>query len=95
MLALWAFLTVALAAQATWRGVAPAAVLVHAASRKIDVNRASVAELQVLPGIGPGRAEAVVLERIRGGSFRGLDDLGRVHGFGPRMLARLAPHVVF
>ena len=87
--------TVGLAARATWRGVAPAAPLVHMVSWRVDVNRASVAELQVLPGIGPGRAEALVLERIRGGIFAGLEDIGRVRGFGAVALDRLAPHVAF
>lgn len=87
--------TVGLAARATWRGVAPAAPLVHMVPWRVDVNRASVAELQVLPGIGPGRAEALVLERIRGGIFAGLEDLGRVRGFGAVVLDRLAPHVAF
>lgn len=64
-------------------------------SWRVDVNRASVAELQVLPGIGPGRAEALVLERIRGGLFAGLEDLERVRGFGAVVLDRLAPHVAF
>ena len=87
--------TVGLAVRATWRGVAPAAPLVQVVPWRVDVNRASVAELQVLPGIGPGRAEALVLERIRGGFFRGLEDLGRVRGFGAMVLGRLAPHVAF
>jgi len=61
----------------------------------IDVNRASVGELQALPGVGPRRAEALVLERIRNGPFERLDQLARVYGFGPELLRRLRPHLRF
>jgi competence protein ComEA len=59
--------------------------------RRIDVNRASVAELQLLPRIGPTLAARIVEERERSGAFRDLADLGRVRGIGPRTLERLAP----
>ncbi|MCA8977816.1 MAG: helix-hairpin-helix domain-containing protein [Planctomycetes bacterium] len=48
----------------------------------IDVNRAGLAELQALPGIGPTRAEAIILHRLRHGPFRCVDDLTRVDGLG-------------
>jgi len=61
---------------------------------RIDLNRASVAELQALPGVGPARAEAIVLHRIRHGPFRALEDLDRVDGFGPGRCAALRDHLV-
>ncbi len=61
----------------------------------VDVNAASGAQLQALPGLGPSRAEALVLERIRSGPFTGLEDLERVHGFGPAMRRSLEPFVRF
>lgn len=63
--------------------------------RRIDVNRANVAELSVLPGIGRSRAQAIVLARVRSGPFRCLEDLGRVDGFGPGTLGALRDHVTF
>ena len=62
---------------------------------RIDVNHAGAAELQALPSVGPSRAEALVLERIRNGPFVDLADLSRVHGFGPETLCRLAEFVCF
>ena len=41
----------------------------------LNVNRASVAELEALPGIGPVYAAAVVEARESGGSFTTTDDL--------------------
>ena len=58
---------------------------------RIDLNRAPVPELMALPGIGPGRARAVVLHRVRHGPFTRLPDLLQVDGIGPETLARLRP----
>ncbi len=60
---------------------------------RIDVNRASVAELTELPGIGPAKAAAIVDERSRK-PFSSVDDLARVSGIGGRMLEQLRDHVV-
>jgi competence protein ComEA len=60
----------------------------------VDVNRASVAELTALPGIGPALAERIVAAREEGGRFRSVDDLVRVSGIGPAKLERLRGAVV-
>lgn len=59
----------------------------------IDVNSATAAELQQLPGIGPVRAERIVEERERGGRYRSVDDLVRVAGFGPSRVRGLSGRV--
>ena len=56
----------------------------------LDPNRASAEALALLPGIGPARAAAIVAERARG-PFRRPGDLARVHGIGPRTVAKLRP----
>jgi competence protein ComEA len=61
----------------------------------VDCNRASIQELATLPGIGPARARAIVLHRVRHGPFRDPSELGAVDGIGPDTLAELAPHVRF
>lgn len=56
----------------------------------VDLNRASVAELRVLPRIGPKLAQRIVAERARGGPFHSLEQLApRVRGIGKRTVARL------
>lgn len=60
---------------------------------RIDVNRATVAELTTLPGIGPTRARAIVLYRVRHGPLATLQDLARVDGIGPGTLADIAPYL--
>ncbi len=56
----------------------------------IDVNRATIAELEALPRIGPALARRITRERSRGGAFRDLAALARrVRGIGVKTVARL------
>lgn len=60
---------------------------------RLDPNRASAVELDRLPGVGPATAEALVRDREAEGPFRTAEDLLRVRGVGPALLARLGPHL--
>ena len=53
----------------------------------LDLNAASTAELEELPGIGPARALAIVAYRDGNGGFGRVEDLLRVDGIGPGTLA--------
>jgi competence protein ComEA len=59
----------------------------------IDVNRATAAELQRLPGVGPVLAARIIAYRDSAGPFRALSDLRQVPGIGPASLEKLRPHV--
>jgi len=61
---------------------------------RVVLNRAGVADLMQLPGVGEKRARAIVALRERVGAFRSLRDLLRVRGLGAKMLRRLEPKVV-
>jgi len=88
--------TAALAVRAAGRGLLPArSGPAPANATRVDVNRASVAVLQTLPGIGPGRARALVLHRVRHGWFRQPADLLAVDGLGPSTVAELLAHIEF
>ena len=56
----------------------------------LDLNTATAAELDALPGIGPVLAARIV-EHRRHGAFRSVEELLSVPGIGPRLLARLRP----
>jgi DNA uptake protein ComE-like DNA-binding protein len=58
----------------------------------VNVNRASEAELRLLPGIGRGRAHAIV-ERRSKRPFASLDELGRMKGMSG-VVKRLRSHLV-
>jgi competence protein ComEA len=59
----------------------------------LDLNLATPAQLEALPGIGPSLARAIVAERERGGGFRSVDDLRRVRGIGDSRFSQLQPLV--
>lgn len=61
----------------------------------IDVDHASAAELDRLPGIGPALAQRIVEDREANGAFGSVEALQRVRGIGPALAARLAPLVTF
>lgn len=60
-----------------------------ARDRRLDLNRASLAELDGLPGIGPALAGRIVADR----PYRSVEELDRVRGIGAATLARLRPRV--
>ena len=63
---------------------------------RLDVDRASATELEVLPGIGPALARRIIAARDSSGPFGSLDTLqSRVRGVGPALSKRLAPAVTF
>jgi competence protein ComEA len=71
----------------------PASKKKTARTQAIDINRASGAELQLLPGIGPKLSQRILDARDKK-PFRSVDDLRRVPGIGPKTMERLRPHVV-
>jgi len=56
-------------------------------SMGIDLNRAGVEELASLPGIGPTLAARIIEVREAEGPFRSVEDVLRVSGIGPALLA--------
>jgi competence protein ComEA len=63
------------------------------ASGPIDLNAATVAALDGLPGIGPVLAQRIVDFRDQHGRFTSVDQLDDVPGIGPALYARLAAQV--
>lgn len=65
---------------------APAA---PAATGPIDLNSATVEQLDTLPGVGPVTAAAIVAWRDEHGSFAHVEQLSEVDGIGPARLDKL------
>lgn len=59
----------------------------------LDLNAATLAQLDALPGVGPVLAQRILDWRTAHGRFNKVDDLGEVGGIGPRKLADLRARV--
>ncbi len=59
----------------------------------LDLNRASQAQLEELPGVGPVTAQAILTWRQQHGRFNRIEELQEVDGIGPKTYAQIAPHV--
>lgn len=57
--------------------------------KPMNVNRATVDDLQLLPRIGPALADRIARDRRARGPFTSLEDLARVRGIGPATVAGL------
>ena len=69
--------------------VAVAAAGAGAPSGPLNLNTATLEQLDELPGVGPATAQAIIDERDRRGGFTSVDDLLDVRGIGPAKLEDL------
>ena len=73
--------------------VASGAGVVGRAGGPLDLNTATVEQLEALPGIGPSTASAIVSYRQQHGRFASVEELLEVRGIGEAKLAELRPKV--
>jgi competence protein ComEA len=66
---------------------------VGAAAAPLDLNTATLEQLDALPGIGPVLAQRILDWRTANGRFSAVDELGEVSGIGEATLAELRPAV--
>jgi competence ComEA-like helix-hairpin-helix protein len=67
----------------------PCAETLNAAARRLNVNLASAAQLEALPGIGPVLAQRIVSLRELRGRFESIAELRDVAGIGPKRFAAI------
>lgn len=69
------------------------ALPVLAAGSAVNVNTATVEQLQLLPRIGPAVAARIVEHREKNGAFKTAEDLMLVRGIGESTFALIQPYV--
>lgn len=55
----------------------------------VNLNTATASDLDGIKGIGPSKAKAIIDYRSKNGSFKSVEDLKNVKGFGEKSIAKL------
>src|SRR4051812_29558736 len=80
------------AGTATAKSKAPAARTARATpSAPVNLNAASIAQLQTLPGVGASTAQRIIDYRQKNGAFKKVEDVMNVKGVGEKSFLKLKP----
>jgi competence protein ComEA len=69
----------------------PAAKSAPSAGAPLNINTATLAQLETLPGLGRAVAERIVEYRDKNGNFKKVEDLMNVKGIGEKSFLKLKP----
>ena len=69
----------------------PAAKAAAAPSAPVNINTATQAQLESLPGLGAKVAERIIEYRQKNGNFKKIEDLMNVKGIGEKSFLKLKP----
>jgi competence protein ComEA len=64
-----------------------------AQGEKININKASAAELDRLPDIGPSKAKAIIDYRTQNGDFKTIEDIQKVRGIKAGVFSKIQDHI--
>jgi comEA protein len=64
-----------------------------AAAHSVDLNAATAAQLEQVPGIGPATARAIVKMREKSGRYQRVEDLLAIHGISQAKFEKMKPYL--
>jgi competence protein ComEA len=79
------------AAAAQEKGAKPKAAA--SAGAIVNLNTATAAELQTLPGVGASTAKLIIEHRQKSGGFKKIEELMNIKGIGEKSFLKLKPKV--
>jgi competence ComEA-like helix-hairpin-helix protein len=65
----------------------------HLPAAPVDLNSATSAQLQQVPGIGPSTAKSIINFREKSGPFHRVEDILAIHGISKQALERMRPYI--
>ena len=71
----------------------PAFAAAQAPAGKVNLNTATVAQLEDLPGVGPALAARIVEHRQKNGAFKSVEDVMAVKGVGEKNFSKIQPYL--
>jgi competence protein ComEA len=80
-------------APAAKAGVATTASAPSPPSQPVNLNNATLEQLDTLDGVGPATAQKIIDFRTSHGGFGAVDDLDQIPGIGEKKIAALRDHV--
>jgi len=66
----------------------------HVSTEKINLNSATVEQLQSLPGIGPATAKSIVDYRAKVGKFNRIEEIINVKGIGEKKFQKIKDRLI-
>ncbi|MEW6087509.1 MAG: ComEA family DNA-binding protein [bacterium] len=66
---------------------------VRTINKKININTASIGELDTLPGIGPKIAAEIIKYREKSGGFKVIEDIKKVRGIGEKKFSKIREQI--
>lgn len=63
--------------------------------QKVNINKASLEQLEALPGLGKSKAQAVIDYIANNGAIKNSEELTKVKGIGNKLAAKLTPYLSY
>jgi len=64
-------------------------------SGKLNINTATAAQIELLPGIGAAKSQAIIDYRNTNGNFKKIEDLQNVKGIKEKKIEKFKEYIIF